>query len=39
MAGNFGFTIGLVRDIITFSVLADSNIALMDFDKPTFPHL
>jgi alpha-galactosidase len=32
-AGSFGFTRGLVRDILTFPALADSTIALMDIDK------
>ena len=32
-AGSFGFTRGLVRDILTFPALADSTIALMDIDR------
>lgn len=32
-AGSFGFTRGLVRDILTFPALADSTIVLMDIDK------
>ncbi|MCK4298635.1 MAG: alpha-glucosidase/alpha-galactosidase, partial [Planctomycetes bacterium] len=32
-AGSFGFTRGLVRDILTFPLLADSEIVLMDIDK------
>ncbi len=32
-AGSFGFTRGLVRDILTFPALADSEIALMDIDE------
>lgn len=32
-AGSFGFTRGLVRDILTFPALADSTIALMDVDR------
>lgn len=32
-AGSFGFTRGLVRDILTFPALADTHIALMDIDK------
>ena len=32
-AGSFGFTRGLVRDILTFPALADSEIALMDIDQ------
>jgi len=32
-AGSFGFTRGLVRDILTFPALADSTIALMDIDQ------
>ncbi|MGQ9455506.1 MAG: alpha-galactosidase [Armatimonadota bacterium] len=32
-AGSFGFTRGLVRDILTFPALEDSTIALMDIDK------
>ncbi|HEX2987869.1 MAG TPA: alpha-galactosidase [Chloroflexota bacterium] len=31
-AGSFGFTRGLVRDILTYPALADSTIALMDID-------
>ncbi len=31
-AGSFGFTRGLVRDLLTFPRLADSTIALMDID-------
>ena len=31
-AGSFGFTRGLVRDILTFPELADSTLALMDID-------
>ena len=32
-AGSFGFTRGLLRDILTFPALADSTIALMDIDQ------
>ena len=32
-AGSFGFTRGLVRDILTFPLLEDSEIVLMDIDK------
>ncbi len=32
-AGSFGFTRGLVRDILTFPELADATLALMDIDK------
>ena len=32
-AGSFGFTRGLVRDILTFPELADSTLALMDIDR------
>ena len=32
-AGSFGFTRGLVRDILTFPALADTTIALMDIDQ------
>src|SRR5664279_5086011 len=32
-AGSFGFTRGLVRDILTFPELADTEIALMDIDQ------
>ena len=32
-AGSFGFTRGLVRDILTFPALADSTLALMDIDQ------
>ena len=31
-AGSFGFTRSLVRDILSFPALADSEIALMDID-------
>src|SRR2546423_2777463 len=31
-AGSFGFTRGLVRDILTFPALEDSTICLMDID-------
>jgi len=32
-AGSFGFTRGLVRDILTFPAFADAEIALMDINK------
>jgi alpha-galactosidase len=32
-AGSLGFTAGLVRDILTFPLLEDSQIALMDIDS------
>ena len=32
-AGSFGFTRGLVRDILTFPALADAQITLMDVDR------
>ena len=32
-AGSFGFTRGLVRDILTFPALADSTLALIDIDE------
>jgi hypothetical protein len=32
-AGSFGFTRGLVRDILTFPAFADAEIALMDVNK------
>lgn len=32
-AGSFGFTRGLVRDILTFPELSDTTIALMDIDE------
>ncbi|MGI6295060.1 MAG: alpha-galactosidase [Armatimonadota bacterium] len=32
-AGSFGFTRGLVRDILTFPALADSELVLMDIDE------
>ena len=32
-AGSFGFTRGLVRDILTFPAMADATLALMDIDK------
>jgi len=31
-AGSFGFTRGLVRDLLTFPALADAELALMDID-------
>src|SRR5436305_4128133 len=31
-AGSFGFTRGLVRDLLTFPALADSVVCLMDID-------
>ncbi len=31
-AGSFGFTRGLVRDVLSFPLLADATIALMDID-------
>ena len=32
-AGSLGFTRGLVRDILTFPLLADSTLVLMDINK------
>jgi alpha-galactosidase len=32
-AGSFGFTRGLVRDVLTFPRLADATLALMDIDR------
>jgi len=32
-AGSFGFTRGLVRDILTFETMKDSTLALMDINK------
>jgi len=32
-AGSFGFTRGLVRDILTFPLLEDATLALMDINK------
>jgi alpha-galactosidase len=32
-AGSFGFTRGLVRDILTFAPLEDATLALMDIDR------
>ena len=32
-AGSFGFTRGLVRDLLTFDALRDATLALMDIDK------
>ncbi|MFA5859493.1 MAG: alpha-galactosidase [Elusimicrobiota bacterium] len=32
-AGSFGFTRGLVRDILTYPLLADATLYLMDIDK------
>ena len=31
-AGSLGFTRGLVRDILTFPLLEDAELALMDID-------
>ena len=31
-AGSLGFTEGLVRDVLTFPLLEDAHIALMDID-------
>ena len=31
-AGSFGFTRGLVRDVLTFPLLKDATLALMDID-------
>ena len=32
-AGSLGFTRGLVRDLLTFPLLRDATIALMDIDE------
>ena len=32
-AGSLGFTRGLVRDILTFPLLKDATLALMDIDE------
>lgn len=32
-AGSFGFTRGLVRDVLTFPLMEDATLALMDIDK------
>ena len=32
-AGSFGFTTTLFRDILTFPILKESEICLMDIDK------
>ncbi|HCV26025.1 MAG TPA: alpha-glucosidase/alpha-galactosidase, partial [Candidatus Latescibacteria bacterium] len=32
-AGSFGFTRGLVRDLLTFDLLSDAEIALVDINK------
>jgi len=32
-AGSFGFTRGLVKDVLTFPILKDSTLVLMDIDK------
>ena len=31
-AGSYGFTRGLVRDVLTFPLLQDATLALMDID-------
>ncbi len=31
-AGSYGFTRGLVRDVLTFPLLKDATLALMDID-------
>ncbi|HCQ03528.1 MAG TPA: alpha-glucosidase/alpha-galactosidase, partial [Candidatus Latescibacteria bacterium] len=33
-AGSFGFTRGLVRDLLTFPLLKGAEIALVDINKP-----
>lgn len=38
-AGSFGFTRELVRDILTFPALADSEIALMDIDEERLSYI
>jgi alpha-galactosidase len=38
-AGSFGFTRGLVRDILTFPALKDSTIVLMDIDKERLSYI
>ena len=32
-AGSYGFTTGLIRDILTFDTMKDSTVSLMDIDK------
>jgi len=38
-AGSFGFTRSLVRDILSFPALADSEIALMDIDEKRLAYI
>ena len=38
-AGSFGFTRGLVRDILTFPLLRDSTLVLMDIDKERLDYI
>ena len=38
-AGSFGFTRGLVRDILSFPAFADSTIALMDIDEERLSYI
>jgi len=38
-AGSFGFTRGLVRDILTFPLLRDSTLVLMDIDKERLAYI
>ncbi len=38
-AGSFGFTRGLVRDILTFPAFADATIALMDIDPERLDYI
>ncbi len=38
-AGSFGFTRSLVRDILSFPALADSEIALMDLDEERLAYI
>jgi len=38
-AGSFGFTRGLVRDILTFPLLEDATIALMDIDRERLAYI
>ena len=38
-AGSFGFTRGLVRDILTFDAFKDSTIALMDIDDTRLDYI
>ncbi|MBM3500391.1 MAG: alpha-glucosidase/alpha-galactosidase, partial [Armatimonadetes bacterium] len=38
-AGSFGFTRTLVKDILTFPLLADAELALMDIDAERLEYI